>query len=148
MKMIPVPQSSLESLVPFFAPIIAEMNLTERINVREWMEILGRGYLAKLADVYVDSLSDPQHCLVLSRMLGGVDRGVIAVVRLIYSKPDARGDTEAVQVMMSTIENYAKIHACDIILASSWKFRGVRPIDTLWKNHGFEVQETTYVKQL
>lgn len=148
MKMIPVPQSSLEALLPFFAPIIGEMNLTGRIDVREWMEVLGRGYLSKSLDVYVDSLENPKHCLVMSRMLGGVDRGIIAVVRLIYSVPEERGNREATELMLQTIDNYAKIHECSVVLASSWKYKGARPIDSLWIGNGFEVQETTYIKTL
>lgn len=148
MKMFPVPQSGLEALVPFFEPIVSEMNLTDRINVREWMEMLGRGYITKTTDVYVDSIQNPQHCLVLCRNFGGVDRGIITVVRLIYSKPEVRSDADAVAVMMKTIHAYAEIHDSNIILASSWKFKGSRPIDSLWIGNGFEVQETTYVKML
>ena len=146
MTLKPVPQSKLEGLLPFFEPICAELNATERITVKEWMEIIGRGYEGRYLDVYVDDFEDPKHCLVLCRMPGGVDRGVVTVVRLIYSKPDHRNDEDAVKTMMTTIDNYHKIHGTTAILASSWKFRGSRPIDSLWLDNGFEVQETTYVK--
>jgi len=146
MKLKPVPQSGLEALLPFFTPICKEMNAADRITPHEWMDILARGYAGRYLDVYVDDFKNPDHCLVLARLPGGVDRGTVTVVRLIYSKPDARGDTDAVKLMLETIDNYHKIHGTTAILASSWKFRGSRPIDSLWLDNGYEVQETTYVK--
>lgn len=147
MKLQPVPQSALESLAPFFEPIIPEMGLSDRIDIKDWIASLEVGYVGRYTDVYVDDLANPSHCLVLCRTLGGVDRGVITTVRLIYSKPDVR-TKENTDALLEVIENYAKIHGCSIILASSWKFKGSRPIDSLWLDQGFEIQETTYVKKL
>lgn len=146
--MKPVPQSQLESFRNFFVPIISEMNLSNDITIDEWMDNLDRGYTLRYLNLYVDSLDNPQHCLVLSNYPGIVRRGNTTSVVLIYSVPDKRGDVEAIKNLKETYNAFAKIHGSSALVAASWKLNGTRPIDSLWLSDGFVEESTTYVKML
>lgn len=147
-RLYPLPQSKLENLRSLFEQAQKEMNLAERGDVQAGLERIDAGYISRSMAVYVDDVEKPSHCIVLATWPGIVTKGLLVAVILIYSLPEARGNTEAINVMMSTIENFAKLNGAECILGSSWKYLGARPIDSLWTSHGYVEQETTYVKLL
>lgn len=146
--MKPLPQSRLEIISGMLAHSIEEANLTGRASVPDMLAKLRRGYENQCMGVYVDDFDKPQHLLIMAHMPGLATEALCAFVIRIYSAPEARGDTKAVDVMVATAENYARLHQAECLIGGSWIFRGARDIEALWKYYGFEPQEKSYVKFL
>ena len=127
---------------------VEESNLTGRVSVDDLFRKLENGYDTRCMGAYVDNTENPQHVLVMGHFPGFLTQGTFASVILIYSLPEARGDTGAVDVMATTAENYARLNGCATLIGSSWVLDGARPIDALWKHYGFREQERIYIKNL
>ena len=148
MRLYPLPQSCLESLRPILQALQVEQNMLDRTDLDVTFERLEEGYLNRVMSAYVDNVDTPKHCLILGNFPTLFTRDRYASVLLIYSAPEERGNREALKALMETIENFARLHGLPTVKASSWKYRGSRAIDVLWKRHGYEVQETVYMKSL
>lgn len=98
--------------------------------------------------VYVDNADNAQHCLIISHFPGLATQAITAHILLIYSVPEARGNTQAVDVMVATAENYARLHGAETLSGASWVYRGAKDIDALWQHYGFEPQERIFIKHL
>ena len=144
----PVPQSKIGIVKPLLASSIEESNLKDLSDVDDLMAKLNRGYDTRCMGIYVDDLDAPKHLLIMSHMPGLALKATVAFVLRIYSLPEARGDTSAVDVMMATAENYARLNGAEAIMGSAWIYRGALDISPLWKFYGFEPMENTFLKQL
>ena len=147
-KLYPVPESLLDNIEPLFTTAHSEMVMQPKATVKQAMASVKNGYANRTLGVYVDSVTNPKHCLVLAHVPGVLIEGVMVVVMLIYSTPEERGRKDILDAMHLTIDSYARLHGAETIIGSSWKFRGSRGIDAMWKSRGYEEQEVTYVKLL
>lgn len=148
MRLYPLPQSKLESLRPIFQALQIEQNMLDRTDLEATFERLEEGYLNHVMAAYVDNVDSPKHCLILGNFPTLFTHERYASVLLIYSAPEERGSRGVLKALLDTIDNFARFHGLSTIKASSWKYRGSRSIDALWKRHGYEVQETVYLKSL
>ena len=144
----PLKKEQFECLRRVFELRVAESNMAERVSVDDIFRKLSTGYDTRCMGAYVDNPDNPQHVLVMGHYPGLLTQGTVASVFLIYSMPEARGDTGAVDVMATTAENYARLNGCETLMGSSWVLGGARPTDALWKHYGFEEQERIFIKRL
>lgn len=148
MKLFPLPHTQLENVRPIFTKAHVELTMQPKATIQQAMFSVERGYENRTVAIYVDNIDAPKHCLALALVPGFLVEGFMVVVLLIYSVPEERGNKEALDAMHLTLENYAKIHGAETIIGSSWKYKGSRGIDAMWKSRGYEQQEVTYVKLL
>ena len=148
MTLQPLLTSELDCLVPMLECSISESNLQGKCAVPDMMAKLQRGYESRCMGAYVDNKESPKHVLIMCHHPGLAMQGTVATILRIFTMPEARGETEAVDVMVKTAENYARLHGASVLLGSSWIFRGARSIDALWTHYGFEPQERIFSKTL
>jgi len=146
--LIPVPQGLLEIVKPIIQLRLAESNLEKRSSVENVFEKLVAGYKNHDKAVYVDSVDDPKHCLILGLYEAIVSDERTAAVHLIWSHPSVRGDIAYVRLMMETTVFYAKAHEAVAILGSSWIYGGAESTNAIWERFGFVPQANMYVKLL
>lgn len=144
----PLRQNQLDCLDPLIAARLAESNLLDRSTVESAKANLIRGYEARYMGAYVDDVENPKYCLIMATFPGMATSDLMAQIVLIYVSPEVRGDVEALNIMVNTAENYARLNGASSLTGSSWLFRGSEDIGSIWKHYGFEIQETTYVKIL
>ena len=147
-RLYPVPETKLDVLRGIFKQRIAEAKLTERSTVESCMESLKKGYELRYMAAYVDDVEDPQCCLIMAHFPGMATLGLMAHIALIYVCPKQRGKLEILNTLLSTAENYAKLNGAVYVAGTSWIYRGCKGTDEMWKSHGYEAQETIYVKPL
>lgn len=148
MRLYPLPHSKLANARPIFAQAHSELTMQPKATLDQAMSSVEKGYENRTVAVYVDDIEKPKHCLALALVPGFLVEGLMVVVLLIYSTPEERGNKEALDALHFTLENYARIHGAETIIGSSWKYKGSRGIDAMWKSRGYEEQEVTYVKLL
>lgn len=148
MRLYPLPHSKLENARAIFTKAHGELKTQPKATIEQAMASVAKGYENRTVAVYVDDIENPKHCLAVALVPGFLVEGLMVVCLLIYSVPEERGKTEPLDALHLTLENYARIHGAETILGSSWIYRGSRGIDAMWKDRGFEPQETTYVKLL
>jgi len=147
-RLYPLTESKIDNISEIVRSAHAELKLGSRATVKSSLDSVKAGYASRSMAVYVDSVEQPKHCLVLATMPGIATDGLLVAVILIYSLPEHRADPSVTKAMMETIENYSKLNGASCILGSSWKFGGTKGIDALWKANGYVPQETVYVKLL
>ena len=135
-------------LTEIFAKRIEESNLQDRSTVDYALKSLERGYAGRYMGAYVDDFEKPTCCLIISHFPGMATSGIVAYINLIYISPELRGRSEIAKVLMQTAENYANLNSASVLIGTSWLYRGSKGSDAFWKDRGFEVQETQYVKHL
>lgn len=144
----PLRKDQFDCLRSILQKRLEEANLTDLTTVDFLLERLEASYGMHRAGAYVDDFDAPKHCLIMSHFPSGFLLGTVAYVNLMYSVPEARGDTEAANVLFTTAENYGRLNGADAVSGSSWVFRGAKGTDALWKLHKYEAQETVYLKYL
>lgn len=127
---------------------LEESNLSTLTTVDFILRKLETLYGMHSAGAYVDDFDSPKHCLLMTHFPSSLVPGVVAYISLIYSIPEERGDTKAVDVLFETAENYARLNGAIAVSGSSWIFRGSKGTDALWKSRKYEAQETVYLKTL
>ena len=146
--MKPLPQTKISVLRPVLETAIKELGIEDRTTVDFLINRIGMGYTARSINAYVDDVEEPKHVLVLEHSHGGVTDEKMVEVRFIYSEESERGDAEAVKAFDEQITTFCEFFNPDVILGSSWVYRGARRIDALWTSLGFEKQEIVYIKRL
>ena len=144
----PVRESEFDCLREAFALRLSESNMSEFGGVDDLLVKLRQGYARQCLGAYVDNVEKPQHVLVMGHFPGFLTQGSFASIILVYSIPEARGDTSAVDVMIATAENYARLNGAEYLLGTSWVYRGSADIDALWKFYDFEPRERVFIKNL
>jgi GNAT superfamily N-acetyltransferase len=144
----PLRSQDFGCLNEIFAKRIEESNLQERSSVDYALRSLERGYAGRYMGAYVDDFEKPTCCLIMSHFPGMSTSGVVAFINLIYIDPEHRGRSETAKVLMQTAENYARLNSANVLIGTSWLYRGSKGSDSFWQSRGFEVQETQYVKHL
>lgn len=147
-RLYPLPQSKIPILRDIVKSRIEESNLTDRSNVDDCLVKLDRAYDGRVGAAYVDDVQSPKCCLIMTHFPGVVTTEILAHISLVYVAPEQRGNLRVVNTILTTAENYAKFHQADTLIGSSWLYRDSKSTDELWKRHGFEIQETIYVKHL
>jgi len=146
--LIPVPQSLLEIVKPIVQLRVVESKLEKRTSVDSIHEKLVTGYKNHDKAVYVDSLEDPKHCLIVGLYDAILTDERTVGVHLIWSHPDVRGDVAYVRLMMETAVFYARAHEAVALLGSSWVYDGSEATDEIWKRFGYVPQANLLVKLL
>lgn len=148
MNLVPVPQSKLINLAEIIRHRVEESHLEKRTTVGDLLAKLERGYNNRTMAAFVDDVDNPKACLIMSVFLGLVSDDCYANIILLYLVPELRGKKEYGDVLIKTAEGYAKMHSATRLMGTSWVYKQSKGIDWFWKNHGFEPQETIYVKEV
>lgn len=148
MTLKPLPASQFDCLRDLIGKRIVESNLQKRSTVDDAIITLTRGYDGRFMSAYADNFENPQFCLIMAHFPGMATAGTIAHISLMWVDPAHRGDAEALEVLFQTAENYARLNGADVLVGTSWLYRGSKGTDSLWLKKGYEVQETQYVKHL
>jgi hypothetical protein len=147
-RLYPVPETKLSCVTALIEQAHSEMDMPALATLDQAKRSLEAGYANKTLAAYVDNLQAPKHLLILSAFPGLLIEGLVVIVHLIYSSPDARGDAEALKVLHSTVENFARFKGAGSIIGSSCIYGNSRPIDPMWKSQGYKQWETVYIKEL
>jgi hypothetical protein len=148
MRLFPLLPDQFDCLIPLLAERLEESKLTAFSSPEYLLKKLTDLYSIRSAGVYVDDVTDPRHCLIMTHFPGMTLDRVVATINLIYTRPAFRGDTQAVDALYKTAENYARLNGADVLQGSSWLFDGSKRTDALWTKLGFSLQSVSYVKML
>ncbi len=144
--MKPIPETLLDRLLPVFRQMVDYAHTAGRTTAEGSLQNVRDGYKTRTMDAYADDPENPKHVLILGKYPAISTTEKLVVVNFIWSTPEERGKPEAIAAFKEILFNYADIFGADAILASSWKYKGSRPIDAFWVSLGFERQETVFVK--
>jgi hypothetical protein len=147
-RLYPVPETKISCVVPLIEQAHAEMDMPALATLEQAKRSLEAGYTNKTLAAYVDNLQEPKHLLILSAFPGLLIEGLVTIVHLIYSVPEARGDADIIKTFHSTVENFARFKGAGSIIGSSCVYGTSRPIDPMWKAQGYKQWETVYIKEL
>ncbi len=149
-RLYPVPQSQLSCVEKLLETARQESGpkMQKRMDVKYTLARVEDGYDSRRMAVYVDSLENPNHCLILAHWPGIMTKEDLVAVLLIYSSPEHRGNPEAVKTLLDTIESYAKISGADAVVGGAWLYDYDVNIESLWKSRGYVDQEKVFVKML
>lgn len=148
MKLLPLPEDKFDCLLPALQARVAEANLQQRTSAETILKTLRATYATRCAGAYVDSFENPRHVLIMTHFPGADVLGLQAFISFLYVAPEVRGNKDNLDDMFAAAANYAKLNGADILMGSSWIYRGAKASDLLWRSAGFEPQETVYVKHL
>lgn len=148
MYLKPLRRDQFDILKPLLKHRLAESNIDKVTSPEYVISKLESFYDMRSAGVYVDNDEAPKHCLIMTHFPGGLIDGIVAFVNLIYTIPEARGDAEAMEVMLRTAENYARLNGATTISGSSWILGGSKGTDAMWTKDGYVPQETVFIKRL
>jgi hypothetical protein len=141
--MLPEHFKNLEEIITLR---VAESNITDVTLDTAW-HFAETIYNNRSGGIYVDDLQRPSHCLCMVHYIDPMRLKTVAVISLIYSKPEARS-TESWRVMIDMAKTYARLVNADIIHGSSWVFRGSKDTSSLWESCDFELQEKKFTLTL
>jgi hypothetical protein len=79
---------------------------------------------------------------------GLVHSSTIASIIVLHVDKENRGNLELLDMLLKVAEAYARTHAADALVGSSWIYRGHKPMDSFWLRHDFEPKETVFIKHL
>ena len=148
MRFYPVPEGKIDKIIPLITKAHEEIESPKLATLERSKKMLADGYAQRTLAAYVDDISEPKHLVVLSAVPSITIEGIMVIVHLVYSDPEARGGREAVTGMHKTIEGYAAAKGAGQILGTSWVYRGSPAIDGMWTSFGYEKQSINYVKEL
>lgn len=147
MRLVPLPESKLESLKPLLEEIIVQREWKSR-TVDEMFETILLGYSFRNMDAYVDSLDNPRILLIFSNYPSfWRDENVCQVV-MLYVGPESRGSKETNRSLSVFIENYAKIKGASVVAGSNRLGHNQNKAAKFWEKAGFKAEETLYMKKL
>lgn len=148
MNLYPVPETKIGIVVPLLTQAHAEMDQPKLATLEQAKRMLASGYAQKTLAAYVDDISNPKHLVILSAIPSMTSEGVMVIVHLVYSVPEARGSVEVIKAIHKTIDGYAVAKMAGQILGTSWVYGNSKPIDALWTSHGYQKQSINYIKEL
>lgn len=148
MRLIPLPESKLESLRPICERVKTEYSFGDTYSPEQAFLVVQSGYENRRLAVYVDNVDDIKHCVIMTHSVSMISEGVTAYVLFIYSVPEHRGSQESLDAMKQIVEGYAQVQGASKISGSSWVLFNHKSMDALWKKWGYQPQETVYSKFL
>lgn len=148
-RMVPLPFSKLENLIPLLHERFEELAEKHRLVSKDKLhDSLKEGYATGAMDCYVNDVENPTHMLVVMRVMEFWDNPPTLYVQAVYISRKCRGDKEALKSIVDAIETYAKFYGIRVIVTGAHCNDEGEPISLVWEKSGFKRAQITYTKTI
>jgi hypothetical protein len=144
--MRPMPEDKLDNLQGIFARRFEEVKTSRRLDTDTLLDVLKAGYRSRVMDCYVNDVINPTHFVVITKLYTFWDNNPHALVNAIYIDKELRGNSENLDVIFSTIDNYAKIYGMDRVIGAVPVDDDKQPRSLMWEKAGYSPLELSYFK--